>query len=366
MNFLKKAAFPVLLVLLAIGAQPSIAAYWQWSKTPATNATADQTINWAEGMSPSSVNDSARAMMARMAEQRDDISGLLATAGGPTAFTVTTNQGLQTPLPVDGQSISVTMNATNGANATLAVDGGTALPIQSSAGVAVPDSTMIAGSPYKLKYSSANSAWMLFNFYSSPTTVPLGGLIAYTLTTTPNSNFVFAAGQCLSTTTYSVYWVALGSPAPGTCAAGQFRIIDTSGNVVAGLDTMPGFSAANRLTSVSTGCGTVMTTVGTQCANGRQNHTNTIAEMPSHYHTASIYDPGHSHTYSYNAYNGAVYQFGSGYAYFNAGTYSTGSSVTGVRVNSSNGLDTTYSTGGGGAHNITQPTVGATYILRVL
>ena len=41
-------------------------AFWSWSKTAASNATADATINWAEGQSPSSVNDPARA-----AEWRD-------------------------------------------------------------------------------------------------------------------------------------------------------------------------------------------------------------------------------------------------------------------------------------------------------
>jgi len=38
----------------------------------ASNATDDGSINWAEEQSPSSVNDSARAMMARLSEYRDD------------------------------------------------------------------------------------------------------------------------------------------------------------------------------------------------------------------------------------------------------------------------------------------------------
>jgi hypothetical protein len=39
---------------------------WQWSTTPASNATAGA-INWAEGQAPSTVNDSARQMMADVA-----------------------------------------------------------------------------------------------------------------------------------------------------------------------------------------------------------------------------------------------------------------------------------------------------------
>lgn len=39
----------------------------QWSTTAANNATADPSINWQEGQAPSTVNDSARAMMAAIA-----------------------------------------------------------------------------------------------------------------------------------------------------------------------------------------------------------------------------------------------------------------------------------------------------------
>ena len=37
---------------------------YKWSQTASADATADSTINWAEGQAPSSINDSARAMMA--------------------------------------------------------------------------------------------------------------------------------------------------------------------------------------------------------------------------------------------------------------------------------------------------------------
>src|SRR5579883_736083 len=52
---------------------------YKWSLTASANATADSSINWAEGMAPSAVNDSARAMMARIAEWRNDISGTITT-----------------------------------------------------------------------------------------------------------------------------------------------------------------------------------------------------------------------------------------------------------------------------------------------
>ena len=54
-------------------------AWYNWSQTPAANATADSTINWQEGQAPSSINDSARAMMAATAKYRDDIAGAILT-----------------------------------------------------------------------------------------------------------------------------------------------------------------------------------------------------------------------------------------------------------------------------------------------
>ena len=66
--------------------------FWKWSRSASSNATADGSINWAEGMAPSAVNDSARAMMAAAAKFRDDISGSLGTSGTSTAYTVSSNQ----------------------------------------------------------------------------------------------------------------------------------------------------------------------------------------------------------------------------------------------------------------------------------
>lgn len=71
-------------------------ALWQWSTTAANNATADPSINWQEGQPPSSVNDSARAMMAAIAawfQAPEWLNyGLTPTYVSGTQFTVTGNQ----------------------------------------------------------------------------------------------------------------------------------------------------------------------------------------------------------------------------------------------------------------------------------
>ena len=157
----------LLLVFALIGTESADASCWQWSKTASSNATADPSINWAEGMAPSAVNDSARAMMARLAECRDDLSGLLQTAGTSTAYTVTTNQGLNSP-PQNGQQLTFRVHATNGASATMAADGGTAYPLVTNIGFPVPAGLMVVGNPYRVTFISASSVWILQDFYNVP------------------------------------------------------------------------------------------------------------------------------------------------------------------------------------------------------
>lgn len=70
-------------------------ALWQWSTTAANNATAG-TINWAEGQPPSTVNDSARQMMADVAgwfQAPEWLNyGLTPTYVSATQFTLAGNQ----------------------------------------------------------------------------------------------------------------------------------------------------------------------------------------------------------------------------------------------------------------------------------
>lgn len=266
------------LIMLAAGAQPAVAAFWQWSRTAATNATADPTINWSEGMSPSSVNDSARAMMARAAEYRDDISGSVTTGGTSTAYTVTSNQGLNA-IPVDGQMLAFRASATNGVAATMTVDGGTTYPLQSPAGTALPAGTLIAGTPYRMQFNLASTAWVIEGITGNPYAVSLGSFMISTAPSPPNSNFILPAGQCISTTTYATYWVQQGSPASGACAGGQFAVVDIRSRLPLPLDNLNG-TAANRYTSSGTGCGTAMTSVGAVCANASEASTISTPNLP--------------------------------------------------------------------------------------
>src|SRR5207302_7269374 len=81
--------------------------WWKWSRVASSNATADSTINWAEGQAPSSVNDSARAVMAAAAKYRDDTAGILTTAGTATAYTIASYQSFDSFAHMDGARLVI-------------------------------------------------------------------------------------------------------------------------------------------------------------------------------------------------------------------------------------------------------------------
>lgn len=126
-----------------------------------------------------------------------------------------------------------------------------------------------------------------------------------------------------------------------------FAVPDTGGRALLGYDT-----TASRIT-VAGGAGFNGQTIG--ASGGSQGITLTEAQLAAHYHVAGIFDPAHSHTISGIIVAGGTATNTSGG--WNTGSNTSGASVTGVRVNSSNGLDTTYSAGGGQAHGNVQPSI---------
>lgn len=134
-----------------------------WSKTAATNNTADSAVNWQEGQAPSSVNDSARGMMAATAKWRDDLNGSLVTGGTTTAYTLTTNQSFAALAA--GLQVGFQINATNTGTTTLAVDGLTAKPLRSAAGVELLAGSLLIGAVYRATYFTSNSGEWIVESY---------------------------------------------------------------------------------------------------------------------------------------------------------------------------------------------------------
>jgi len=155
---------------------------WDWSKTAGDNGSIDPDINFAEGQAPSTINNSARALMAAEAEYRDDTGGALVTGGSSNAYTLTTNSGLS--ALADGVRIHIVANHSNTGEATINVDSLGAQSIRkvdATGDVALGSGDMVANGHYILEWDeSANSAAGAFILLNPVPIAPpdIGGTLA--------------------------------------------------------------------------------------------------------------------------------------------------------------------------------------------
>ncbi|MFI4971100.1 MAG: phage tail protein [Hyphomicrobiales bacterium] len=196
-----------------------------------------------------------------------------------------------------------------------------------------------------------------------PGVVPIGGMIMWLTDTLPTVGvWCWANGGTLSRTgNGAALFAVTGSLYGAGDGSTTFNVINMQEAVPVGKSTMGGAGSPGLLTSISF---VVKAFLGSLF--GSDTHIQTIAEMPIHYHSAGIYDPQHSHS-AFTVIDPGSGQTGGGAFHLTtqvAGT-NTGSSATGVRVNSNNGLDTTYSAGSGAAFNITQPSRVVNFIIRI-
>ena len=137
-----------------------------WSVAPVTNATADSNINFAEGMASSQLYDSCRALMSSVAKWRDDHNGTVVTSGTTLAYTAITNQ-VEGSL-VNGYEVTLQFHATNDVNATLAVDGLAASPLQLYAGKNVVGQDFPLGSIQCFTYTTSGTGQWIWHSYTRP------------------------------------------------------------------------------------------------------------------------------------------------------------------------------------------------------
>jgi microcystin-dependent protein len=249
---------------------------WKWSRTAASNSTADSSINWAEGQAPSTVNDSARGMMAAVAKYRDDVAGVITTGGTSTAYTVSSFQVFDTLAHMDGACIAFVPHTTNGDTVTLNVDSLGAKPLRQATGVELVSGILVEGTPYMATYSNINAEWVLKGLFGNPYNIPIGGGMIYLGTSAPNSAFVFPYGQALSRTTYAALYAQVGTSFGSGDGSTTFNILDLRGRTAIGKDNMGG-SAANRVTSA--GGGIDGATMG--ASGGAQTTTLAQANLPN-------------------------------------------------------------------------------------
>lgn len=204
--------------------------FFLWSQTAATNNTIDSTVNWREGQAPSTVNNSARAMMAALAKYRDDIGSTLTTGGSSTAYTATTSQGL-TSL-VNGTVLRVRLHAASGASPSFSPDSLTAKAITTDGSTVLPTGAGVLGGIYDLTYRSSVDKWIISGYYGD----------SYNATTAPD----LTAIEALSSTgilrrTGSNTWALVSDLGTLAITSTANRLVGTdgSGNVGVATATAP-------------------------------------------------------------------------------------------------------------------------------
>jgi hypothetical protein len=218
-----------------------------WSQTAATNATIDPTVNFRENQAPSTVNNSARAMMAAVAKWRDDQSGNIATGGSSTAYTITSNQSL-TPL-VDGYTVTARMHTTSGASPTLNVDATGAKAIRTHTSTAVVTGALPGGSTHRFVYDSGDDCWYVANFFNNAITVDLATQVTGTLAIANGGT-----GEVTAAAAFGALKQAATSSATGVvehASDAEIRAA-TSGNLVVTAASLESAAALVTLTDAAT------------------------------------------------------------------------------------------------------------------
>jgi microcystin-dependent protein len=296
-------------------------------------------------------------MMASLAGYRDDIAGAITTGGTSTAYTVTSYQVFDTLAHMSGHVIAFTPHATNGATVTLNVDGLGAKPLRTAPSVELLAGTLVQGTPYTALYNNSDAAWYLQNFYINPYVVPLGGMIDYTGSSAPSSQFVIPIGQAISRTTYATLFSLISTTYGTGDGSTTFNVPDLTGRVVAMKE-----SSASRLTTAGGGVdGGTLGAVG-----GAQNQTLTSGQIPSltssGSNSISVTSSVNSLAYGFQTGSALTNNGGSYYGAASLGTLTIGS----VTSTGSNSISVAYTNASPSAVKTVQPTIILNKILRVI
>jgi hypothetical protein len=132
-----------------------------WSVTAANNGTADPLIDWHEGQTRASVNNSSRSEMAALAKYRNLLNGSIVTTGAANAqqflsgvnYTGTLPAAIPTGLRA---TLKVGSGLTNNASMTLNMDGLGDVLVNTADGVNLRGGEFVAGGYVDLLYNGTN------------------------------------------------------------------------------------------------------------------------------------------------------------------------------------------------------------------
>ncbi|MGY4159049.1 microcystin-dependent protein [Bradyrhizobium sp. USDA 4461] len=326
---------------------------FKWSRVAASDATADSSINWQEGQAPSSVNDSARAMMAATAKYRDDIAGAIVTSGSSTSYALSSYQQFDSFTNMNGAMIAFAPHITNGGTSVINVDGLGARPLRTGPGVELQAGVIIQGTPYAATYNNSDAVWYLHGFFGNPYNVPLAAGMDYWAPTAPNSSFVFPIGQAISRTTYATLFSLFGTLYGAGDGSTTFNLPDKRGRASVAAD-----AGAGRISGASFG------SVALSGTGGVETQTLVTANLPPYSPSGSV-----SSTSSTTVGVSIIFQPSSGstpqlLAPVNGGN--AGNSATSVAVTTSSVFSGNPQGGTSTPLSNVQPSIVCNYIMRVI
>ncbi|MEM6911048.1 MAG: tail fiber protein [Verrucomicrobiota bacterium] len=224
----------------------------------------------------------------------------------------------------------------------LGLDAGFELVVQVSGGLLAAVSKSILLAEPQLERTTQVTPWKAPAgaelWLAGLAALPAGSVMPFAGTTLPR-NFLWAAGQAVSRTTYAALFAALGTTYGAGDGSTTFNLPDLRGRVAAGKDDMGG-SAASRLTSGGAGGidGAILGTGG-----GGQQHVLTSAQMPSHTHAGIVREGS--------------------FVGWKADGNTSG--VTWYAPSPNPASASTNAAGGNQPHNIVQPTLVLNYIIHI-
>lgn len=359
-----------------------------WSVTASSNDIADPAVNWAEGMAPGAVNNSARATMAGIARLLRDINGTLHLSGSSNAYFESCWSGHTSYT--EGILITAKAASTNTGPATFNLNSFGAKNIRvfnSTTGEApVAAGQIVIGGIYQLKYDtaadSAAGGWILLNPSPDASAQFVVGDIKVITENTLPAGWLYCNGAAVSRTTYAALFSFFGLRYGSGDGSTTFNVPDYRGRALYGKGNMGGVAPAGRVTIAfdETGLGN---------AGGAETHTLTTSEIPSHTHTGTTDSGGIDHTHTGTTGSGGVdhSHTASGVGVVTGSTFSaaggTGFGQTTVTTSGASAFAHTHgfttstasvvshahtftsnANGGGTAHSITPPGIVVNFIVK--
>ncbi|MCZ2158818.1 tail fiber protein [Bartonella sp. 220] len=219
---------------------------YDWSLTASENGGADSLINWSEGQSPNTVNNSARVMMQRVKEYLSDTGGVLESTFAinqeqqSTAIRLQSNTGFsnyKTGMLLRFRSKCTTIGVT-----TVSLNGLASQPVYKATAtglVQLTGSEIQEGCFYTLVYDEEITGWQLLNptiqQVSSLKRLPCGLIGPFAMQSLP-SGWLLCDGRAYSREAYRDLFLTIGTSWGAGDGVSTFNVPDFRGMFLRGMD----------------------------------------------------------------------------------------------------------------------------------